>query len=108
MSEPDAPDFKREEEESKLPPLTMPVHPMAIDDSILMSDRSMVKVNEKPQNNSKGPEQEINNVLQEEIAKINNSLAKISQCLNVRIHTISKYVDGQGGRLLNDADDSDR
>jgi hypothetical protein len=47
MSEPDAPDFKREEEESKVPTLTMPQHPMAIDDSILISDRSMVKVNEK-------------------------------------------------------------
>ena len=85
MSEPDAPDFKREEEESKVPPLTMPQHPMATDDSILMSDRSMVKVNEKPKKENKGPEQEINKVLQEEIAKINDSLAKISQCLNVRI-----------------------
>jgi hypothetical protein len=47
MSEPDAPDFKREEEESKVPTLTMPQHPMAIDDSILISDRSMVKVNER-------------------------------------------------------------
>jgi hypothetical protein len=50
-----------------------------------MSDRSMVKVNEKPKKENKGPEQEINRVLQEEIAKINDSLAKISQCLNVRI-----------------------
>jgi hypothetical protein len=47
MSEPDASDFKREDEESKVPPLTLPQHPMTIDDSILMSDRSMVKVNEK-------------------------------------------------------------
>jgi hypothetical protein len=78
MSEPDAPDFKREEEESKVPPLTMPQHPMAIDDSILMSDRSMVKVNEKPKKENKGTEQEINKVLQEEIAKINESLAKIT------------------------------
>ena len=85
MSEPDAPDFKREDEESKVPPLTMPQHPTGIDDSILMSDRSMVKLNEKPTKENKGPEQEINRVLQEEIAKINDSLAKISQCLNVRI-----------------------
>ena len=63
MSESDVPDFKREDEESKVPPLTIPRHQMAIDDSILMSDRSMVKVNEKPQNESKGPEQEINKVL---------------------------------------------
>jgi hypothetical protein len=78
MSEPDAPDFKREEEESKVPPLTIPQHPMAIDDSILISDRSMVKVNEKPKKENKGTEQEINKVLQEEIAKINESLAKIT------------------------------
>ena len=58
---------------------------MVIDDSIMMSDRSMVKVNEKPKNEIKGAEQEIHRVLQEEIAKINDSLAKISQCLNVRI-----------------------
>jgi hypothetical protein len=47
ITEPDASDFKREDEESKVPPLTLPQHPMTIDDSILMSDRSMVKVNEK-------------------------------------------------------------
>lgn len=48
MSESDAPDFKRDEEESKLPPLKIQQNTIATDDSILMSDRSMVKVNETP------------------------------------------------------------
>lgn len=51
---------------------------LAIDDSILISERSMVKVTDKRGDNGVSAEQEINQVLKDEIEKINASLAKIS------------------------------
>ncbi len=47
----------------------------------MISERSMVKINDRQGEVSS--EQEINQVLKDEIEKINASLIKISSCLNV-------------------------
>lgn len=87
MSEPDNTEENKIEEEEEVkeqkqvvPQLNLmggEAPNMVIDDSIMITERTMVKGRQEE------PEQ-VNEILREEILKINQSLAKISQCLNVR------------------------